>query len=69
MLGPLRIGGYTEVYFNDPDEIIGASIQAFHCEKCGYVELYREEKAARREAEAREEERRRYEEEEERRLN
>jgi hypothetical protein len=46
--------------FNDPDEIIGAYIQGFYCEKCGYTELYREEKEARRETEAREERRRRY---------
>jgi len=54
MIGPRRIGGYVEVAFSDPEEIVAAWIKVFCCEKCGFTELYREEKQARRESESKE---------------
>ena len=40
--------------FSDPEEIVAAWIKVFCCEKCGFTELYREEKQARRESESKE---------------
>ena len=48
MVGPRYIGGYVEIGFIDPQQVIGESILAFCCERCDYTELYREEREARR---------------------